>query len=273
MKRSRSTSLLVYGLVALAMVFFMFPIVWLLLTSIKPGTETFAYPPTFVFKPTLEHYSQVFGQSDFPRYLLNSVIVGTLSTATALAIALPAAYALARSRMRGRGALRAAALIPQMLPVIVVVIPIYLIFRSVGLLDNIVALAFTYLALTVPISVWILSNFIQDLPIELDEAALVDGASRLQILTRVILPLVRPGLAAAAVLCLLYTWNEFLYALILTGKDAKTAPVAIVGFMTNKEILWGRMAAAGTVVLVPVLAFGIVAHRHLVRGLVSGSGK
>ena len=275
MSRSRQSTAWVYGLTALALAFFMFPIVWLFLTSIKPATETFAYPPTFVFEPTLDSYAQVFGQSEFPRFLLNSVIVGTLATIVALTVALPAAYALARMRMRGRGALAAAALIPQMLPVIVVVIPIYMIFRSTGLLDNIFALSFTYLALTVPISVWILWNFVRDLPVELDEAALVDGASRFQILTKVVLPLVRPGLAAAAVLCLLYTWNEFLYALILTagGDDAKTAPVAIVGFMTNKEIYWGRMAAAGSVVLVPVLAFGIVAHRHLVRGLVSGSGK
>jgi len=272
-RRSRKATALVYVLVALALVGFMFPLLWLFLTSIKPGSETFTYPPTFIFEPTLDSYSQVFGQSDFPRFLLNSIIVGTLSTVVALGVALPAAYALARMRVRGRGALIAAALIPQMLPVIVVVIPIYMIFRSVGLLDNIFALAFTYLALTVPISIWILWNFVEDLPVELDEAALVDGASRFQILVKVILPLVRPGLAAAAVICLLYTWNEFLYALILTGRDAKTAPVAIVGFMTNKEILWGRMAAAGTVVLVPVLAFGIVAHRHMVRGLVSGSGK
>lgn len=275
MRRSRRATVAVYLLVLLAVAAFMFPIAWLFLTSIKPATQTFAYPPAFIFEPTLDHYVEVFGRSDFPRFLLNSVIVGTLSTATALAVALPAAYALARLRTRASGVLVAAALIPQMLPVIVVVIPIYMIFRSVGLLDNVLALAFTYLALTVPISVWILYNFVRDLPIELDEAALVDGATRMQILVRVILPLVRPGLAAAAVLCLLYTWNEFLYALILTagGDDAKTAPVAIQGFMTNKEILWGRMAAAGSVVLVPVLAFGIIAHRHLVRGLVSGSGK
>jgi multiple sugar transport system permease protein len=273
MRRSRGVTLLVYLLVAGALVAFMFPLVWLFLTSIKPATQTFAYPPVLVFDPTPESYEQVFIQSDFPRYLLNSVIVGTLSTIVALALALPAGYALARMRVRGRGAWRAAALLPQMLPPIVVVIPIYMIFRSAGLLDNIFSLAFTYLALTVPISVWILSRFIEDLPVELDEAALVDGASRFQILLQVVLPLVRPGLAAAAVICLLYTWNEFLYALILTGRDAKTAPVAIVGFMTNKEILWGRMAAAGTVVLVPVLAFAIVAHRHLVRGLVSGAGR
>ena len=275
MRRSRRSTVAVYLLVALALIVFIFPIAWLFLTSIKPATQTFAYPPVFVFEPTLDHYAEVFGQSDFPRFLLNSVIVGTLSTVTALTLALPAAYALARLRLRASGPLVAAALIPQMLPVIVVVIPLYMIFRSAGLLDNILALSFTYLALTVPISVWILYNFVRDLPIELDEAALVDGASRFQILTRVILPLVQPGLAAAAVLCLLYTWNEFLYALILTagGDDAKTAPVAIQGFMTNREILWGRMAAAGSVVLVPVLAFGIVAHRHLVRGLVSGSGK
>jgi multiple sugar transport system permease protein len=273
MRRSRGATALVHLLVAGTMLLFMFPLVWLFLTSIKPPTETFAYPPVFIFKPTLESYDQVFAQSDFPRYLLNSVIVGVLSTAVALAIGLPAAYALARMRVRGRGAWRAAALIPQMLPPIVVVIPIYMIFRSLGVLDNVFSLAFTYLALTVPIAVWILTNFVEDLPRELDEAALVDGASRLQVLRQVVLPLVRPGLAATAVICLLYTWNEFLYALILTGKDAKTAPVAIVGFMTNKDIYWGRIAAAGTVVLVPVLAFGIVAHRHLVRGLVSGAGK
>ena len=273
MRRSRRAGLLVYGLVLLAVVVFMFPIVWLLATSIKPAALTFASPPVLVFQPTLESYQQVFAESDFPRYLLNSLIVGTLATVTALAVALPAGYALARMKVRGADGLRAAALIPQMLPAIVVVIPIYMIFRSMDLLDNVFALAFTYLALTVPISVWILSRFIEDLPVELDEAALVDGASRWQILRSVVLPLVRPGLAAAAVLCLLYTWNEFLYALILTGRDAKTAPLAIVGFMTNKEIYWGRMAAAASVVLVPVLAFGILAHRHLVRGLVSGSGK
>jgi multiple sugar transport system permease protein len=273
MRRSRAGTLLVYLLVLLALVAFMLPIVWLLLTSIKPASQTFAYPPVFLFAPTSESYEQVFVQSDFPRYLLNSVLVGALSTIVALTVGLPAAYALARMRTRARGPLIAVALIPQMLPAIVVVIPLYMIFRNVGLLDNVVSLAFTYLALTVPITVWILSRFVEDLPIELDEAALVDGASRLQILLRVILPLVRPGLAAAAVICLLYTWNEFLYALILPARDAKTAPVAIVGFMTNREIYWGRMAAAGSVVLIPVLAFGIVAHRHLVRGMVSGAGR
>lgn len=273
MRRSRRTTVAVYILVVAAIVLFMFPLVWLVLTSIKPAPDTFAYPPVFVFEPTAESYTQVFAQSDFPKYLLNSVIVGVLSTVTALTLGLPAAYALARLRVRGKGIWRAIALIPQMLPPIVVVVPVYMIFRSVGLLDNVVSLAFTYLAFTVPISIWILTNFVEDLPSELDEAALVDGATRLQTLRHVILPLVRPGLAAAGVICLLYTWNEFLYALILTGQNAKTAPVAIVGFMTNKEIYWGKIAAAGTVVLVPVLAFGIIAHRHLARGLVSGSGR
>ena len=193
MKRSPWATVAVYLLALLAVVVFMFPVVWLLLTSIKPSELTFAYPPVLTFEPTLESYQEVLGQSDFPRYLLNSIIVGTLATGVALALALPAGYALARMRTRGRGALRAAALLPQMLPVIVVVIPIYMIFRSTGLLDNVFSLAFTYLALTVPISVWILSRFIEDLPVELDEAAVVDGASRWQILRLVVLPLVRPG--------------------------------------------------------------------------------
>jgi multiple sugar transport system permease protein len=273
MRRSRRTTVAIYALVVVTMVLFMFPLVWLFLTSIKQPQDTFAYPPVFIFPPTPDNYTQVFAQSDFPKYLMNSVIVGTLATVVALTLGLPAAYALARLRVRGRGAWRAVALIPQMLPAIVVVIPVYMIFRTVGLLDNVFSLAFTYLAFTVPISIWILTNFIEDIPPDLDEAALVDGANRFQTLWRVILPLVRPGLAATAVICLLYCWNEFLYALILTGNDSKTAPVAIVGFMTNKEVFWGKIAAAGTVVLVPVLAFGIVAHKHLARGLVSGSGK
>jgi multiple sugar transport system permease protein len=251
----------------------MFPLLWLFLTSIKPPADTFAYPPVFIFPPTGESYSQVLAQSDFPRYLLNSVIVSLLSTFIALCLGLPAAYALARLPVRGKGVWRAFALVPQMLPPIVIVIPVYMIFRSMGLLDNVVSLAFTYLAFTVPISIWIMLSFVEDLPVELDEAANLDGASRYQTLRHIILPLVRPGLAAAAVICLLYTWNEFLYALILTGENAKTAPVAIVGFMTNKEIYWGKIAAAGTIVLIPVLAFGIVAHRHLVRGLATGSGR
>jgi multiple sugar transport system permease protein len=127
-----------------------------------------------------------------------------------------------------------------MLPAIVVVIPVYMIFRSAGLLDNQLSLAFTYLALTVPISVWILSRFIEDLPVELDEAALVDGATRLQILLKVVLPLVRPGLAAAAVLCLLYTWNEFLYALILTGRDAKSKRNTSAMTTKSAGVAWQR---------------------------------
>ena len=249
----------------------MFPIVWLLLTSIKPSELTFAYPPALTFEPTLESYQEVLGQSDFPRYLLNSIIVGTLATTVALALAVPAGYALARMKTRGRGALRAgrpAAAdaaghrgghphlhdLPQRRP------------ARQRLLAG--------LHLPGPHRAHLgldLSRFIEDLPVELDEASVADGASRWQILRLVARPLAVAA-AAAAVLCSQHL-GRVPVRLDLTGRDAKTAPVAIVGFMTNKEMYWGRMAAAGTIVLVPVLAFGTLAHRHLVRGLVSGSGK
>ncbi len=264
---------MVYGAVIIALIYSLFPIIWLFLTSIKPRALTFAIPPVWLFPPTLENYAQVFVFGSFPKYFANSLLVALSSTAIAAITGTLAAYAFARFEFRGRDTLQVLALVPQVLPPITIIIPLFAIFRSIDLVDHPIALILTYQSFTIPLVIWTMIGFFRDVPRDLEEAALIDGASRIGALWRIVLPLVTPGLAAAAILSLIYCWNEFLYAVILTGRDAKTVPVAISGFITNKDILWGRIAASGTVVLLPVLLFALSVQRYLVRGLARGAVK
>jgi multiple sugar transport system permease protein len=160
-----------------------------------------------------------------------------------------------------------------MLPPITIIVPLYVLFNSMKLIDTIWALVISYLTFSIPLSIWMMTGFFADVPRELEESAMIDGCTRLGALFRVSLPIVAPGLAATAILSFIYCWNEFLYAVILTGRDARTLPVTITSFMTNKSILWGRIAASGSLVLVPVLIFALLAQRYLVRGLSRGAIK
>jgi len=265
----RLTSIFTYLLVGI----FIFPIAWLVLTSLKPGNSTFVVPPVFFFTPTLDHYAEALSRGDFASSLAHSIIVSSTATLFGIAAAVPAAYIISTSSPRWRRVLRVGALLPQLLPPIVLVVPLFLEFRMLAITDTLYGLSFAYLTITIPVSTWVLVPFLDDLPVELQEAALVDGATPFTIVRRVILPLIRPGIVAAAAISILYTWNEFFYALILTGRDAKTATVSVVSFMTVKEMDWGRISAAGILVLLPVLVFALFAQRHLTRGLVSGSVK
>jgi multiple sugar transport system permease protein len=160
-----------------------------------------------------------------------------------------------------------------MLPPIAIVVPLYVLFNSLDWVDTRQALIICYLTFTIPLSIWMMMGFFDDVPIELEEAAMIDGCSRFGALFRVSLPLAIPGMAATAILAFLYCWNEFLYAVILTGRNARTLPVTITSFMTNKAVLWGRIAASGSLVLIPVLIFALLAQRYLVRGLARGAVK
>lgn len=252
---------------------FVFPIFWLLSTALKPGNSTFAIPPIFAFVPTLEHFAEALTRGDFASSLVHSVIVSSAATFFGVVAAVPASYVIATSRPRLRRLLRVAALLPQLLPPIVLIVPLFLGFRTLALTDTLFGLAFAYLTITIPVSIWVLVPFVEDLPPEIQEAAVVDGAGPFTIVARMILPLIRPGIVAAATISILYTWNEFFYALVLTSRDAKTVTVSVVSFMTVKEMDWGRIAAAGILVLIPVLIFALAAQRQLTRGLVSGSVK
>lgn len=263
----------IYMLLILAVILSLAPLVYLFLTSFKEPNLTFSLPPVWIFKPTLQNYREVLAGGQFEKYFVNSLVVALSTTAIALFLGGLAAYGFSRFRFRGAFWLRMSALIPQMLPPITIIVPLYVLFNGLRLLDTRWALIISYLTFTIPLALWMMIGFFDDVPIELEEAAMIDGCTRLGALVRVSLPLVAPGLAATAILAFLYCWNEFLYAVILTGREARTLPVTITSFMTNKAILWGRIAASGSMVLVPVLAFALLAQRYLVRGLSRGAIK
>jgi len=269
----RLTKLIIYLLVILAVLASIAPILYLAITSFKEPELAFAIPPVWNFKPTLQNYEEVLSSTDFNKYFLNSVITALSTTAIALVLGTLAAYGFSRFRFRGHFWLRMSSLIPQMLPPIAIVVPLYVLFSRLDWIDTRQSLIISYLTFTIPLSTWMMVGFFDDVPLELEEAAMIDGCSRFGALMRVSLPLVLPGIAATAILAFLYCWNEFLYAVILTGRNARTLPVIITSFMTNKSILWGRIAASGTLVLIPVLIFALLAQRYLVRGLARGAVK
>jgi multiple sugar transport system permease protein len=253
------------------------PVYWMFTISLKSEVDHFASPPPwFNFTPTLEHYYDAFVTRSFGQYLITSAVVAVVSTLCALVLGTLAAYSLARFRLPYDldQKLSLWILSTRMFPAIVTAVPLFLMMRDLRLLDTKASLIIVYTAFNLPFVVWMMRGFFDEVPRDLEEAALVDGDSRLGALVRVVLPLVAPGLAATAVFCLIVSWNEFLFALVLTQTDASmTLPVGIAGRVTQYEIKWGVMSAAGAVAIVPILVFAMAMQRYLVRGLSLGAVK
>ena len=266
-----------YVLLLPPLLFALAPVYWMLTISLKTEVDQFATPPPwFGFTPTLEHYYDAFVMRSFGDYMINSALVAVTSTACALVIGTLAAYALARFQLPWslNRHLSLWILSTRMFPAIVTAVPLFLMMRDVRLLNTRASLIIVYTAFNLPFVVWMMRGFFAEVPRDLEEAALVDGDSRLGALVRVVLPLVAPGLAATAVFCLIISWNEFLFALVLTQTDAAmTLPVGIAGRVTQFEIKWGVMSAAATVAIVPILVFALALQKYLVRGLSLGAVK
>jgi multiple sugar transport system permease protein len=226
----------------------------------------------FIFTPTLDGFVSIFQETGFQNYLLNSVLVAIPATLLVVAVASPAAYALTQLRMRGRLFL-AAILVARMVPGIAILIPIYLAASHAGLLDTRFVLIVIYTAFNLPFAIWLLRGFFRDIPREVREAAIIDGASELQVFLRIILPLLSAGLVATCVFVFIAAWNEFLFALVLSNSNGATAPLAILGFRTEYGIQWGAIGAAALLVSTPVVVFAIFMQKYLVRGLTMGSVK
>ena len=277
MGRSLLTRYAAYVIALLALLVALTPVYWMLTISFKSEVDQFASPPRwFSFTPTLAHYLDAFIDRSFGQYLFTSAVVAILSTGCALIIGTLAAYALTRFRLPTGLARKLSLWIlsTRMFPAIVTAVPLFLMMRDLHLLNTRAALIIVYTAFNLPFVVWMMRGFFAEVPPELEEAALVDGDSRLGALVRVILPLVTPGLAATAVFCLIVSWNEFLFALVLTQTDAAmTLPVGIAGRVTQYEIKWGVMSAAGVVAMVPILIFAMAVQKYLVRGLSLGAVK
>jgi len=266
-----------YLLLLVALVAAVAPVYWMLTISLKTEVDQFASPPPwFFFTPTLEHFYDAFATRSFGQYLVTSAVVAIASTTSALIIGTTAAYSLARFRLPYNldNKLALWILSTRMFPAIVTAVPLFLMMRDLRLLNTRLALVIVYTAFNLPFVVWMMRGFFVELPRDLEEAALVDGDSRIGALWRVVLPLVAPGLAATAVFCLIVSWNEFLFALVLTQTDAAmTLPVGIAGRVTQYEIKWGVMSAAGIVAIVPILVFALAVQKYLVRGLSLGAVK
>jgi multiple sugar transport system permease protein len=276
-RRASVARVLRYALLALAVLVTLAPVYWMVTMSLKSEVDQFAVPPRWaLFTPTLAHYRDAFLARSFGLYLVNSLVVSVSSTLCAMVLGTLAAYGLARFRWPHRAGARLSLWIlsTRMFPPIVTAVPLFLMMRDVGLLNTRLALVIVYTAFNLPFVVWMMRGFFAEIPRELEEAARVDGDSRMGALRRVVLPLVVPGLAATAIFCLIVSWNELLLALILTQTDAAmTLPVGIAGRVTQYEIKWGVMSAAGVVAMMPILIFALAVQRYLVRGLSLGAVK
>lgn len=256
--------------------FCLFPFYVIVTTALKTETNIFAWPPVWVFKPTLQSFYNalfVFGGRSAVSYLINSIVISAVSTFLAVVLGAMAAYGLVRFSFPGRRHLAFWILSTRFAPPVAFIVPIYLMVQKVGLLDSHVALILIYTAMNLSLVVWILRSFFAEIPIEIEEAALVDGYSRLEIFWRVAVPLVRPGIVSTAILSAIFSWNEFLYAMVLTQSRAATLPVYLAGFSNSMGLAWGEYMAVGTMAVLPILVFTFVLQKHLVRGLTFGAVK
>ncbi len=251
---------------------FFFPIFWIGLISVRQEVDAGTSPPKWTAPFTLGNYGEVF-TAGAKNFLLNSVIASLLSTIIVLMLAYPAAYALSIKPIKKSKDVLAFFLSTKFLPPIAALLPLYLILQKIHLLDNIFALAVLYIAMNLPLSVWMLRSFLKEIPKDLVEAAELDGASTVKILYKVLAPISMPGIAATALICFIFTWNEFLLAINVTGFGAATAPVYLVGFVTAEGLFFAHLAAVSIVVSLPVVIAGWAAQDKLVRGLSLGAVK
>jgi multiple sugar transport system permease protein len=268
--RARLDDALFWVTLLLVLAVFLFPVVYMAISAFKPGSLAMAYPSVWTFEPSLEHFTRVLGQQSLGSQLWNSLVVAVGSVSLGLVLGLPAAYSIARYR---QSRLATWLLVVRMVPYFGALIPMYIIFRQVGLTNTLFGLTLSHLVITVPLTTWIMIGFIEDIPRELEEAALIDGASRMRTFFLVALPLVTPGMVAAATLNFIFSWNNFQMALILGGNETKTAPVAVLQYIGSEAMDWGGMMAAATLVSVPTFLFVLLVQKYLVQGLTTGGLK
>jgi multiple sugar transport system permease protein len=269
-------TLLRWVTVALALAVTVVPFFWLVTTSFKRQVDYLAYPPQIIPPAwTLEGYRVLFEQQDLGHFFANSVIITVTSTALAVFLGALAAYSLARARFpfKLNGILAFWMLLTRMYPAIATAIPYFLIMRDLHLLDTRPALIVTYTAFNLPFVIWLLIGFYEELPIELERAAMIDGCGAWQRFWKIVLPISAPALVATAILSAVLAWNEFLFAVMLTRVNAKTLPVVMSGFITDKGTQWDQMTALGVITVLPVLVFALIVQRYLVRGLTLGAVK
>ena len=266
-------SKVVWSVVGWLVVFiFFFPVLWMWLESLKTEPQAASSPPTIFFTPTLAEFQEVLS-GDFPPFFINSAVASIGSTLLVLILALPAAYALAIRPVKRTQDVLFFFISTRFLPFAASLVPLYLLARDLHLLDNIFALVLIYTTINLPLGVWLLRSFLLEIPNDLFEAARVDGAAFRHEILRIVVPLIAPGIAATSLICLIFSWNEFFYAVNFTSSVAATTPIFLVGFISGRGLFYAKLAAAATVSSLPVLLAGWIAQKQLIRGLTMGAVK
>ncbi|GAA1027980.1 carbohydrate ABC transporter permease [Virgisporangium ochraceum] len=277
-RRGRGRSVLEIVLLTILAVVMLFPVLWMVETSLKENRDVYAVPAKFFgFTVTLDHFKDVFvspdgGRSAVSVAFVNSVVVAGVSTALATLLGVPAAWAYSRFTLKAKKDQLFFILSTRFMPPVVVVIPIFLMYRQVGLIDTQLGLILIYTAFNVPFTIWMMKGFVDEVPSEYEDAAMLDGYTRFQAFRRITLPLLVPGIAATAVFALIFSWNEFVFAIFLTSSDdVRTAPPAIAGLIGGTTVDWGLVAAASVVFALPVLVFAYLVRKHLIAGVTLGA--
>lgn len=271
--RRRRTAVL-YALAAVLLIMWIFPILWAVVVSLKSEREVLAYPPNLIFSPTADNYADaIFSSISIVPSFITSFIVSGLTTILTIVLAVPAAYAFARLRLPAKKTAGFYTLATQMIPPVGLVIPYFLILNRVGWLDTYQGMVTVYLTFSLPFAIWLMVSYMEDIPREMEEAAFLDKASRLQTLWYIILPQVRGGIAVTTIFVFLNAWNEFLFAVQLGGNNVRPVTVAMYNFVSVEQTLWAKLAAAALLAMLPVIIIGIFAQKQIVKGLTVGAVK
>jgi multiple sugar transport system permease protein len=274
MKRKSFTYVILYLLTGVVLVWTLAPILWMGMASIKTEVESFSMPPKILFKPTFDTYAFMFSKrGNFTHFLKNSVIASILSTVVSLVLGCLGGYALARGKFKKTQAISFWIISTRMAPIPAVVLPLYMIFAKLGLVGTMPGLVFAYTTFNLPFALWMMLIFFKEVPIAIEEAARVDGYSKFQTFLYITLPTALPGIMATAVLCLMFSWNDYVFASVLTGHKTQTVPVAASLLITQTGIAWGQAMATGTIIVLPMLICGLAVRKYLVKGLSMGAVK
>jgi len=274
-RRSRAARILQVEIpILLIIIFAIGPYLWMMLTSVKPDADITQYPlrywPSAI---TFQHYDDLLAHTSFAANLLNSLIVAIGAVLVGLAVSVPAAYAFSRFRFAGRRVLMTQFLVINMFPIVLLIIPLFVLMRNLGLLDTFIGIIAGHSTFAIPFAIWMLTSYMNSIPREIDDAAFVDGASRLQTIRLVLLPLLMPGLATTAIYIFVTSWNEYLFAMMLSGDNVRTVTVALQHFIGEFTVQWGLLTAGGTLIAIPVTILFLIVQRRLVSGLTTGAVK
>lgn len=270
MNKKLLSNILFYFLVTGIALIVLFPFLWMLSSSFKTQVDIISWPPKLFFAPTLQNYQKVFEEQDFLKYFLNSTIVGVVSVGLSLVLGLPAAYSIARYTQKK---LSVFILLARLMPGISFLVPWYIVFSRLNLMDSYIALVLSHMLIALPIVVWIMTTYFNTIPRELEESAMVDGATRQYAFFAIILPLSGPGIITATTLSFIFSWNNFMFSQVLSMEKTKTLPIAVYNFVSYAEVDWGGVMAAAVAIMTPAIILTMIFQKYVVKGLTMGAVK